>query len=178
MKKFLAGTVFGAVLAFTSSTYADDIAKLVGKQIDNEYAVTLNGKALGNKAPSIEGTAYLPVREVSEKLGLKVDFDAEKGITLNSAVAKNLTGDVPEWAGKVIIYPPTEPKEPEQKELSLEEVNSLIEFYNIRLKTTNSGFIGATNGNNVEAAERLSKELEEIRTKIADLEKQKEELSK
>lgn len=74
MKKFFLGLLIGIMLATASSVYADDIAKLVGKTVDNEYPVLLNGVQLGNKAPSIEGTSYAPVREISEKLGLNVEF--------------------------------------------------------------------------------------------------------
>lgn len=106
MKKFSVGVVVGVVLAFGVSTYAEDISKLIGKQVDNEYPVMLNGVGLKNKAPSIEGTSYGPVREIAESLGLTVEFKNETVILSNKSTEtvppKN---EVSEMEDQLIIDP-------------------------------------------------------------------------
>lgn len=63
--RFVAGIVVGIILSISTTAFADTIS-LIGKKIDGEFAVTLEGKQLSSKAGVIEGTSYLPVRAVSE----------------------------------------------------------------------------------------------------------------
>lgn len=76
MKKYIIGFVVGA-LTMTAFSASAEVVSLIGKSIDNEYVVQLNGEELGTKAISIEGTSYAPVRAVGEALGLNVDFENE-----------------------------------------------------------------------------------------------------
>lgn len=151
------GLIVGVVLTFTSSIYAEDLAKLVGKQVDGEFPVVLDGRELKNKAPAIEGTSYAPVREIAETLGLGVDFKD----------------------GTVLLTTPKQsevPKLPEE-ELTIEVIESRLEglkselgVYEWQLEA-----LKKTNPDKVSATESV---ITETKSKIADLEKQKEELSK
>lgn len=78
---FVSGILVGIILSVSTTAFADTIG-LIGKKVEGEFAVTLDGKQLTSKAGVIEGTSYLPVRAVSEALGLDVGFDPEKGISL------------------------------------------------------------------------------------------------
>lgn len=86
MKKFLIGIIVGAVLSFSASVYADDIASLVGKEIQGEFPVKVNGEKLANNAAVVDGTSYLPVRAIGDALNMEVSFDPEQGIELKEKV--------------------------------------------------------------------------------------------
>lgn len=87
MKKtshIILGIIIGFVTAIALPVAAEEIQSIVGKQIQGEYGVTLNGNPLETKAGVIDGTSYLPVRAISEALGLDVDFDDVTGIILKT----------------------------------------------------------------------------------------------
>lgn len=86
------GILIGAAITVSATAAAEELQSLVGKKIDGEFTVTLNGKELAVKAGTIEGTSYLPVRAVSESLGLDVGFDSEKGISLAKKEVKPMPG--------------------------------------------------------------------------------------
>lgn len=46
MKKYVAGFLAGAVFVLSASAFADDIQSLIGKKIQGEAVVELNGQAL------------------------------------------------------------------------------------------------------------------------------------
>jgi hypothetical protein len=171
MKKFAMGVVVGAVLAFSASTYADDIAQLVGKQVDNEYPVVLNGVQLNNKAPSIGGTSYAPVREISEKLGLDVSFQDDTVILSK----KQEVGKVPTQATS---------KEEQIKQLDGKILGIKEMIHAVKSSVTmNQAIIDtATPGQNVENYKKSIIEdnarITELEQQKADLEKQKAELLK
>lgn len=84
MKKIVVGVIIGFVLAFAASAYADEIESLIGKKIEGEFPVTINGQRLDKKAIVIDGTSYLPVRAIADAVYQNVYFDADLGITLTS----------------------------------------------------------------------------------------------
>ncbi|WP_159882781.1 hypothetical protein [Paenibacillus puerhi] len=77
------GIIIGIAGSITVSAGAENIQTLVGKKIDGEFPVTLNGKILESSAGVIEGTSYLPVRAIGEALDLTVTFDQIQGIVLS-----------------------------------------------------------------------------------------------
>jgi hypothetical protein len=82
MKKFWIGLIVGLILAIPVGAHADEVISLVGKTIQGEFDVSLNGKKLNNRAIVIDGTSYVPIREIGESFGLDVSFDSNKGISL------------------------------------------------------------------------------------------------
>lgn len=82
MKKYLIGFVAGAIVATAATAFADDIQSLIGREVQGEFKVTVQGKELEQKALVIDGTSYAPVRAIGEAVGNIVEFDMEKGITL------------------------------------------------------------------------------------------------
>ncbi|OMF37424.1 hypothetical protein BK133_05050 [Paenibacillus sp. FSL H8-0548] len=92
MKKLyyvLFGIIIGVVLSIGSSAYAAELSSLIGKKIQSEWSVTLNGKNLGT-ALIVDGKSYAPVRVIGEAAGFDVTF-SDKNVILKS-VEK---GDVP-----------------------------------------------------------------------------------
>lgn len=174
MKKFVSGVLVGAVLAFGVSSYADDLKVLVGKSIDNEYPVVLNGTPLNNKAPAIEGTSYAPVREISEKLGLTVKFENETVILSSPAEVQK----VPEVEGL-----PTEASVSDKVQALTEQAVELdrnILGLQRSVDGTQSIIDTRPPGQNVEALilrkEQMKQQIADLEQQKADLEKQKEEL--
>jgi hypothetical protein len=93
MKKLsilMLGTIIGAALAITTSAYADNITSLIGRTIQGEFPVTIEGKELSKKALVIDGTSYVPLRAFGDAIGYNSTFDAELGITFKVNEAKKM----------------------------------------------------------------------------------------
>lgn len=75
MRKYFIGFIAGVLVA-TASVAAADTLSLVGKKIQSEAVVTLDGEEIG-KAIITDGTSFAPIRIVAEATGLKVGY--EKG---------------------------------------------------------------------------------------------------
>ncbi|ANY70404.1 hypothetical protein BBD42_30835 [Paenibacillus sp. BIHB 4019] len=75
MKKFVAGIVVGAIISTAGTAFA--AGTLVGKKVDGEIQITLNGKNVSNGV-IIAGTSYAPVRSITETVGLDVSYS--KGV--------------------------------------------------------------------------------------------------
>jgi hypothetical protein len=83
MRKYIVGTLFGFVLAFSLSAHADDIKSLMGKAVQGTFPVTVEGKLLDKQSIVIDGTSYLPIKSISDAVGYDAKFNASSGITLN-----------------------------------------------------------------------------------------------
>lgn len=81
MKKFVVGVIVGALLAFSPQVYSAAV-NMVGKKVDGELEVKLNGKSIG-KAAVIEGKSLLPVRAIADEMGLDIKVD-KKEVTITS----------------------------------------------------------------------------------------------
>lgn len=102
MKKFILGLTVGILISMSASVYgADIVTSIIGKQIQGEFPVKINGKALEKQAAVIDGTSYLPVRAMGDALNMDVSFDAELGIELR----KRGGTSVPSTGTKPIINP-------------------------------------------------------------------------
>ncbi|MDO4754520.1 MAG: stalk domain-containing protein [Bacillota bacterium] len=82
------------VLAVVTASFATTKAMDIAAQLDPEIRVSLDGKVLDLKSPDgqkvnvvvYNGTTYLPVRAVSNALGLQVDWDqATRTVILKSS---------------------------------------------------------------------------------------------
>lgn len=76
MKKVVIAFVAGALLMFSGQALADSVSR-IGKKIDSEAKVFLDGKQLSNAVIS-EGKGYVPVRDVAEGLGASASYS--KGV--------------------------------------------------------------------------------------------------
>lgn len=96
MKKFIMGLIVGLALSLAVTAYAEDIKSLVGKQVDGQAAVVLDGEELSVQAVIIEGTSYAPIRAVGEAVGKEVDWKEGKVVMENkqtAVVAPNPSGE-------------------------------------------------------------------------------------
>jgi hypothetical protein len=84
MKKYLIGAIFGVLLSFSVSVYAEEVKSLIGRAIEGQFPVKVDDKQLDNQAIVIDGTSYLPVRAIGDALNMEVGFNADLGITLKS----------------------------------------------------------------------------------------------
>jgi hypothetical protein len=83
MKKYIVGFLAGTVFAISATAFADDIQSLIGKKVQAEYTVQVNGKVLNTVV--VEGKNYAPVRAIGEAAGYSVVVDGKK-VILNSEV--------------------------------------------------------------------------------------------
>ena len=106
MKKFIMGLILGAALSFTVSANAEEIKSLIGKQVDGETVVLLDGVELPVQAAIIQGTTYAPVRAIGEAVGKTVDWKEGKVLINEKVVAKPTTDPKQELLNKrsVILY--------------------------------------------------------------------------
>lgn len=83
MRKYISGIIIGALLMLGTSAFADEIKSVVGKAIQGQFDITVDGKKLKNPVIVLDGTSYAPVREFGESIGYEVLFDTEGGVILN-----------------------------------------------------------------------------------------------
>ncbi|GAA4881739.1 hypothetical protein GCM10023310_72260 [Paenibacillus vulneris] len=111
MKKigvFAVGAVFGIALSATTGVFADSSNLVSG--VFSDFKVKINGKdtTIESKIVNIDGSTFLPVREISNKLGYEVQFQDET-ISLSNDGKKYLKGDT-----IVQAQQPTKSEEPKQ----------------------------------------------------------------
>lgn len=57
MKKYIVGFLAGAVFAISATAFADTIPSLIGKKVQAQYTVEVNGKVLNTVV--VEGSNYV-----------------------------------------------------------------------------------------------------------------------
>ena len=128
MRKYVVGFILGVAFTVAFSASAA-VPSLIGKQVDSEFPVFLDGVQLKNKAPAIEGTSYLPVREISETLGLTVDF-VNNQVILESPKDEVITPVAQEQSTPTSTPTPTETPQSESSQITYDYAESQV----IRLK--------------------------------------------
>ncbi|MEK3674603.1 hypothetical protein [Paenibacillus sp. FSL R10-2771] len=78
MKKYIVGFLAGAVFAISATAFADTIPSLIGKKVQAQYTVEVNGKVLNTVV--VEGSNYAPVRSLGEAAGYDVSLEGKKVI--------------------------------------------------------------------------------------------------
>lgn len=89
MKKFVSGVIVGVLIMVTPQVYGA-AASMIGKKIDKELAVKMDGKQVGT-AVVTDGKSYLPVRDVANEMGLKIEVTKQEislSTTKNQATEK------------------------------------------------------------------------------------------
>jgi hypothetical protein len=82
MKKFVIGIIVGIAITASATAFADEIESIVGKTVQGQFPVRIDGITLDKQAAVIDGTSYLPVRAIGDAIGRVVTFDAVLGIEL------------------------------------------------------------------------------------------------
>jgi len=160
MRKYFVGAIFGFLLSISVTVYGEEVKSLVGEVIQGQFPVKVNGEELTNKAIVVDGTSYLPVREFGEKLGMEVKFDADLGIELSKKVTTQPVTEIPN--NQV-----TEPQ------ITVEALNTEIEGYSSQIATLEWQIPRAKKEN----IPLIESKINELKAKIAELEKQKAELT-
>jgi hypothetical protein len=83
MKKFISGLILGLLIATASVVAAN--SEVVAKFTSFNFVINGESKQLENQPVVVNGSSYLPVRELSNLLGYDVTYKADtKTIVLNS----------------------------------------------------------------------------------------------
>lgn len=116
--------VLALVLAVVTASFATAKATDIVAQLDPTIKVTLNGKAVEMKSEDgqtvnavvYNGTTYLPVRAISNALGMKVEWDqANRTVVLNASGTSNVpqtTTAATQTTTVIVTQPTTEVKTP------------------------------------------------------------------
>jgi hypothetical protein len=89
MKKFIMGLILGVGLTIAVSAAAEEIQSLIGKQVEGQVAVEVDGVQINVPAAIIDGTSYAPVRAVGEAVGKEVDWKEGKVILESKQTVPN-----------------------------------------------------------------------------------------
>jgi|SRR5690625_2864827 len=74
MKRFVTGLIAGIALTISVSAYADEIESYIGKVIEGQFPVVIDGKKAEKPGIVVDGTTYLPVRSAGELFGYNISF--------------------------------------------------------------------------------------------------------
>ncbi|BFH71208.1 hypothetical protein J27TS7_58960 [Paenibacillus dendritiformis] len=91
MKKFISGVIVGALIMLSPQVYGA-ASSVIGKKIDGEMIVKIDGKQAGTAAV-VEGKSYLPVRDVAKELGLNIKVENKEVVitsTDNDKIAEEV----------------------------------------------------------------------------------------
>ncbi|EJW14459.1 hypothetical protein M5X00_30015 [Paenibacillus alvei] len=86
MKKFITGVIVGALIMVSPQVYGA-ASSIIGKKVDGELVVKIDGKQAG-KAAVVDGKSYLPVRDVVNELGLKIKVENKEVIITSTSEDK------------------------------------------------------------------------------------------
>lgn len=125
MKKFMTGLIAGMLLMVSMTTFAEEIESYIGKVIEGQFLVIVDGQKVDKPGLVIEGTTYLPVRATAELFGYDIAF-IDSQVILN----KKVVATVQE------VEKPVEP-EPivETEEMTLPFIESEIERLTLQLNS-------------------------------------------
>ncbi|WP_157261211.1 hypothetical protein [Paenibacillus wynnii] len=169
MKKYIVGFLVGAIFTVSATAFADDIKSLVGKAIQGEAPVIVDGRQL-DTAIIVDGKSYAPVRSIGEAAGYSVSVDGKK-IILKSEVKDTM---------KTTSENMNKPRNLEDANWAIDKAKSDIERYKeaIQLYELNvsASKTEEAKANNQQMLDSYKKQLAEAEQKLIDLEKQKAEL--
>ncbi|WP_342440023.1 hypothetical protein NSS79_15455 [Paenibacillus sp. FSL L8-0436] len=175
MKKAVAGFIAGIVFMIGAQAFGDSISK-IGKKIQTELSVTVDGKKLNAPAIAVDGTSYAPVRAIGEATGYDVSVSG-KSIALKKESANvTSTNETTQPAASAPVPTPNE-------NTSQATINKLVALNGkIASKAADIGFTEAQLKDDPNNAD-LKAKLEKYKAEYADLLAQKaaleqEELNK
>lgn len=184
----LAGFSIGIVVSIPLHAAAESLSK-VGKQVEVEVPVRVNGELLDTPAIGIEGTTYTPARSLAETLGAAVDWDGDTGeVVIETKIsAERETPEGGDGLSKEKTVEEFEPSSLDEIELEIRDINYRIESKKV-LRDLHRGYVEDVESRDIpesemdmheiakRSAERLTDEIEELEAKKAELEAAKAEL--
>ncbi len=164
MRKYIIGFMAGVILTFASSAYGAELVSMVGKKVQGEANVSVDGVDVG-QIVIIEGKSYAPVRAIGESAGYSISLNG-KNVILERPSNSDITGGSTVTEAQLSASLTSLKKE---KETLLKE----IEMYTIRL---NDPKFAANKSTTQLAIEVAQKQLKAVEEKIADREALLEEI--
>lgn len=167
MKKYIVGALFGFLLSVPFTAFGEELASMIGKTVQAENPVVVNGKVLEVKSVNIDGTTYSPNRAIAEALGMDIKFEdntvifEEKAVPEEEPIQTDIHTEI--QGGDVV----SEDMTLEEINLQIESLQSSIEARENMLKITDRS---------EEEKEVVRQQIAEIQAKIAELEAKKAQL--
>lgn len=158
LRGYVIGAIIGGLLVFSGQALAETTS-LIGKKVQAENTVIVDGKELPVKAVNIGGTTFAPVRSFAEALGSGVDFKD------NTVILSQKEGEPVDSTEATATPDPTPGTPVEMSELD----KQIAEIERIGTENDNKA---------IELLNRLSSSLEEIPNReelIAEYNRLKEE---
>lgn len=81
------------LLSLSPAVYAE-VHNMIGKKVQGQFSVKVNGVEIDVQAIVIDGTSYLPVRAIGEALNKEVKFSSDLGIEVNDKEVPKVSGQV------------------------------------------------------------------------------------
>ena len=175
MKKFMAGLLVGFLLTIPAYAIAEQ-ASMVGKKVQTEYPVFVDGKKLNVKAIAIDGTSYAPLRAIGEAIGYDVKFqDKTVVFTMIPKKSEGSSSEEGEPVGTQIT-PTTTTQEPEFP-YTLENIDIAIESKEIEIGALEMSInMFVSSGGSPEKIEELRQKKREAEELLERLKRFKEQL--
>ncbi|MEK3787547.1 2,' 3'-cyclic nucleotide 2'-phosphodiesterase [Paenibacillus sp. FSL K6-1230] len=165
------GVLLGAILATAGGAAAEQINSLIGKAVDGEYNVRVNGSALSESAIVVDGKAHVPLRAVSDSLGADLVVNG-KTIEIRTNAEPNISTNT-EAKSEVVISNPYShlPKNliEEKRDNAAEWVVALerdIDSYEKAISRVDKRISAAGDDQNI--LDHISKSVEEDKAKLDD----------
>lgn len=170
MKKFTF-SLLCFFLIFGASVYAESIQVYIGKKIEGQFPVSMNGEKVEQPGLVIEGVSYLPVRVIGEMMECEVLFidqeiilDCEKEEPTEEALLPVEEGE--KMIGDDLKFVDV----PDERLIeSLEMQQVLLETYRLLLEDENNSTRDLTN---------IQREYNEIERRISEIKEELELRSK
>ena len=154
MRKYLIGFIAGLLIASAFPVYGA-VTSMIGKQVQTENSVVVNGVELEVKAVNIDGTTYTPNRALAEALGAEIGFEDKK------VIFDTKEGEPVE---KPIGTPePTQSSDPNQAELDsinarLTELSNILNGYLLQESELRLEYL-----TNIESREETKEKLDKVK---------------
>jgi len=179
MRKYLIGFIAGLLVASALPTYAA-VSTMIGKTVQAENAVVVNGKELEVKAVNIEGTTFTPNRALAEALGLDIKFENGTVIIEQSEVS-NVNEPQIDDSQITDETSSAEPNEPTELERINARISELSKYEQDYLVTRNQLVVESLNNPDRKAEieqhlEQLRNEIRPLIEELRQLEKRREEI--
>lgn len=176
MRKYVVGIIIGALLAFAGQTAADSVSK-IGKKVQGEVVVKVDGVPLEAKGLIVDGQTTVPARALADASGYDVAFQ-NKEVLLTKKEVETTVHNVPELEQEPQIglddIPPIVDPGPEY---TIETVTNAINGVNKELVFTKVNLKLAEDGNYApEDILRIRNSVQELEAKLERLEGIKSEL--
>jgi hypothetical protein len=97
MKKYIVGSLFGAIIASSVTAYADEGLEKIEAYIRKGLPITLNGAQVQLESPPVmvDGSTYLKLRDVAGLTGLQVNWnEATQTIELSNDSTQKKSGSI------------------------------------------------------------------------------------